>query len=126
MGENRRILRLIFQRLDYSFDAIFTYLVSCRATKEALFNYEDNDRPPTPSEIERCGPKLQEVFNFTEYEAIIYLGKASTSNKIPSYTMQHPEEIAKMEYRLFSIKEQALLLNNFLKERYDKSCHLQR
>lgn len=122
MGENRRILRLILGRLDYSFDAIITNVVSCRPTEE------DKDRPPTPSEIERCKPKLQEVFDYTEYEAIIYVGKVATSipSKLPTHYILHPAAIARMEYRMFAIKEQALLLNRFLKEVYDQSNHLSR
>lgn len=122
MGENRRLLRLILDRLDYSFDAIITNVVSCRPTEE------DKARPPTPSEIERCRPKLQEVFDYTEYEAIIYVGKVATSitSKLPTHYILHPAAIARMEYRMFAIKEQALLLNRFLKEVYDQSNHLSR
>ena len=127
MGENRRILRLILDRLDYSLDAIITNVVSCRPTEEDKYG-NHNNRPPTPSEIERCKPKLQEVFDYTEYEAIIYVGKVATSitSKLPTHYILHPAAIARMEYRMFAIKEQALLLNRFLKEVYDQSNHLSR
>jgi len=128
MGESRRILRLILGRLDYSFDAIITNVVSCRPLEYDNWGNLDANRAPTPQEIERCSPKLMEVVNHTDYEAIIYIGKvaAGFKTKLPSYSLLHPAAIARMEYRMFTIKEQALLLNRFLKELYDKPRHLPR
>lgn len=105
-----------------------TNVVSCRPLGYDNWGNLNANRPPTPQEIERCNPKLIEVVNHTEYEAIIYIGKVSAGfkTKLPSYYLLHPAAIARMEYRMFTIKEQALLLNRFMKELYDKPRHLSR
>ena len=128
MGETRRVLGLILSRLNYSFDAVFTDIVSCRPLTHDLWGNLDANRPATPSEIERCTPKLQEVANHLKYEAVVFVGKVTplVNFKCPTFTLTHPATISKMEYQLFSIKEQSLLLNRFLKELHDKPRHLQR
>lgn len=120
MGESRRILRLILRRVDYNFDAIITNVVSCRPLEYNRWGDLAENRPPTPQEIERCSPKLQEVVNFTQYQGVILIGKIATTValKLPTHQMLHPAAISRMEYQLYSIKEQALLLNRFLKEQF--------
>lgn len=119
MGESRRILRLILDRVTTSTTLIITNVVSCRPTNE-----KGNNRPPSPEEVLACSPKLIEAFEQLPYTGIIYIGKVSTKfapnslgrqiNNLPSHKILHPAAIARKEYKLYDIKEQALLLNRFL------------
>lgn len=84
-----------------------TYVVSCRP--------EDNEEP-TVKEIELCSPKIKELFHHFDPHCVVYIGKVAQSFKtsLPSHLMLRPNVITKMEYPLYSVKEQALLLNRFL------------
>lgn len=120
MGESGRILRLIFERLTIRADLVITNVVSCRPIKPGKWGTIAN-RPPTPEEVTACNPKLVEVLHALPYVAVIYIGQVATKTpiRLPNYTMLHPASIARMEYKLHPIKEQALLLNRFLNAQYN-------
>lgn len=74
------------------------------------------NREPTEKEIERCSPKLEELFKSQEWSGIIYIGNVAKQfqTKLPSVSILHPASIARMEYQMTSIKEQAHILTKFL------------
>lgn len=115
VGTSRKILRQIFQQIRLPAELVITNLVSCRPTDE-----RGRNRPPSPQEIERCRPKLKELFSKFQYIGVIYVGVAATNfkTKLPTHKMLHPAAIARKEYKLFDIKEQALLLNRFIEKVY--------
>lgn len=111
MGTSRRYLRIIFGRINYSFDIAYTNIISCRP----LSKYDGN-RDPSKEEIELCSPKLQELYRSQTWTGVIYIGaiaKANFKTKLPTVTILHPASIARMEYQMTAIKEQAHKLNAY-------------
>ena len=107
IGASGRILNLILSRLTTPVKYCLTYVVSC---------HPENNEEPTSKEIELCSPKLKELFHHFNPHCVIHIGKVAQAFKtsLPSHLMLDPTAISRMEYPLYSVKEQALLLNRFL------------
>ena len=107
---------MILSRVTIPMEMVLTNLVSCRPIDYDRWGNFDANRPPTQQEIERCSPKLQELYQSTAWSGIIYIGKVALNfqTKLPTYEMLHPAAISRMEYKVYDIKEQALLLTRFL------------
>lgn len=107
IGASGRILNIILSRVTVPIKYCLTNTVGCRP---------ENNEEPTPREIELCSPKVKELFQHFNPHCVVHIGKVSLAFKtsLPSHQMLHPAAIARMEYPLYSVKEQALLLNRFL------------
>lgn len=110
-GEAGRLLNIIFSYVTEPMLYCITNVVSCKPPE---------GRTPSPQEISLCSPKVQELYDHFAPTCVIYVGKTAEAFKppkrTPTFTMIHLAAIARMEYRLYTIKEQGLLLSRFLKE----------
>lgn len=109
----------------------------------------DWNREPTPGEIEACKPHVDEIVEDFNPDGIVYLGKVATSYKnpvkavpiekldltihrrlkrinadfaevpIPTLELYHPAYIARMEYKLLTLKQEARKLDNFVEKLLD-------
>jgi uracil-DNA glycosylase family 4 len=106
IGPSGRILNLILGRLTTPVKYCLTNVVNCRP---------ENNEEPTSKEIELCSPKIKELALHFNPHCVVHIGKVAQSFKtsLPAHLMLHPAAIARMEYPLYSVKEQALLLNRF-------------
>jgi uracil-DNA glycosylase family 4 len=104
IGETGKYLNSIFNRITVPHSFCITHLVSCYGEL------------PTPQEIEACKPKLDELIIYYKPQAIVFIGDKAKKykTKLPTHTMSSISSIIAMEYPLYSVKEQALLLSRFL------------
>jgi uracil-DNA glycosylase len=74
------------------------------------------NRNPTPGEIEQCAPHIDEIIQVYKPDGIVYLGEIAKSYRhtLPTLSLYHPAYIARMEYKLITVKKQAKQLNDFI------------
>lgn len=124
-GSNGRILNMYFHYTHSNFRYHITNLIGCRPTTE---DYRGDliNRDPLPPEIDACHPRLAEIVSTIEFAGVVYLGKLSTAFRPKQFLgpknlfqrsleLLHPNAILRQEYKLHSIKTQALLLENYVK-----------
>jgi DNA polymerase len=124
-GSNGRILHTIWSYTTTPFNYTLINTVGCRPTEEDKRGKTVN-REPLPPEIEACRPRLEQEVENNEFDGVVYLGKIATTFKPKKFLgnpnlfvrglhLVHPASILRMEYKLHSIKTQALLLDTYLK-----------
>jgi uracil-DNA glycosylase family 4 len=124
-GSSGRILHTIWHHTATPFNYHLINLVGCRPTEED-FRGNTVNREPTPPEIEACRPRLEQEVANRHFDGVVYLGKLATKfipkqfNGPPNLFIRgleliHPAAILRMEYKVHTIKTQALLLENYLK-----------
>lgn len=124
-GDCGRILHTIFKYTQTSFTYYLTHTIGCRPTAED-YRGDYINRTPSPPEIEACRPRLEQLVNSVEFQGVVYVGKTATSFQPKDFLgpknlfhraleLAHPSAILKMEFKLHSIKLQALNLENYAK-----------
>lgn len=126
-GTSGRILDAILEYVYVPFRYTITNTVGCQPC-DLLYHAEDDsdeitytitnkNREPTAKEIELCSPHIQELITFLSPRGLVLLGKvAVTESRLPTLRLLHPAAIARMEYKLLSIKKTARQLNLFLEQ----------
>src|SRR5690606_9152563 len=123
-GNSGRILHFIWSFVESPFAYTITNAVGCRPTeldkRGAVVN-----RSPTQEEQDACRPRLQQLVESTHFDGVVYLGKVAAGFTPKTFLgpknlftralqMMHPATILRMEYKLFTIKQQALELNRYV------------
>ena len=118
VGETGRLLRIIEDWVTQPYEYVITNVVSCRPPE---------NRAPTEQEIELCRPKIVDLVANVPFDAVVYLGAVAKAYEtdLPTLSLTHPAAIARMEYRLVPLKEEALKLSRFLENRYAVLDNLQ-
>lgn len=127
IGIDGKILHNIIRLSHIQFEYAITNLVCCRPVNIVLVDedkqeddlselsygvdyiYEDWDREPNKGEISACRSHIEEIIDHYQPEGIVYLGKTATAyqTKLPSIMLKHPNDIAKLEYKLITAKQEA-------------------
>lgn len=124
-GASGRILHLTWSFIHSSFNYTICNIVGCRPTTED-FRGDTINREPSLPEIEACRPRLDQLVTRNEYAGVVYLGKVAATfspkqflgpKNLFSRALQltHPAAILRMEFKLHTIKSQALLLDKYVK-----------
>ena len=74
------------------------------------------NRDPHPSEIEACKDHITELIEEYKPHGVIHLGKIAQSykTKLPHISLFHPAYIARMEYKLLTVLQEARKIDQFL------------
>lgn len=117
MGESGRILSLILKEVT-PFFGVITNMVGCRPSDE-----QQNNREPTPAEIDKCKDHIPEILTHYKINGLIFLGNiaARFETRLPHIPIYHPAYIARMEYKYYTIKKQRDLLNDFINGLHKKT-----
>ncbi len=124
IGASGNILYTIFAYAQTSFVATITNLVCCRpihtpdtTPKMKLWN---KDRIPESSEIELCNPHIRELLAFYRPSKMLCLGTTAQQTasamklKLPLLNLTHPTDIAKIPFKLYTIRTEAQKLRNWI------------
>lgn len=134
IGPAGQVLNFILKDVEAPFTYLITNTVNCRPytivylSQEAEdvdfdlliegedYEIQDPNRDPTPQEATACRSHIDELVIDFEPTAIVYLGKIAQQypTRLPTLSLLHPAYIARMEYKLQTVREQALLLTRFI------------
>lgn len=125
-GISGRILNTIFLYAKSSFLATVTNTVCCRPvhTKETTpdISKHGRNREPEKSEQELCLDHTLELFGSYKFHGVILVGKVAEkyhnqflTHNLPVLSLKHPAFISRMDYKLYTIKEEARKLELWLR-----------
>lgn len=139
VGTAGKILHQIFKRVQFQFHYTLTNSVCCRPvdlvylddqhctplrelTPGEDYELHNWNRDPTKAEMDLCRDHIHEIVDTYDPEGIVYLGKVARSYKTQLDTIQleHPAYIARMEYKLVPVLNQARMINDFIRRLRDK------
>ncbi len=90
--------------------------LSSPGTSYAAFNH---NRDPSKKEIELCRPHLNELMKSFSPRGVVYLGAVARNSypitSIPTLSLLHPAFIARQEFKLLTVRREAVKLDAFLK-----------
>ncbi len=126
-GISGRILDQILSYVNIQFRYTITNMVGCQPcdliyhaeddSDEITYSITNKNREPTAKEIELCSPHINELMTSLSPRGLVLLGKvAAVESKLPTLRLPHPAAIARMEYKLLSIKKAAKQMNHFLEQ----------
>jgi uracil-DNA glycosylase len=86
----------------------------------ATLTAENHNRNPAPFEIRACAPHITELEREYHPQGIVLLGLIATQAKIstqcPILNLKHPAAIARMEFKVIPMKQEARKLQKFIEE----------
>lgn len=80
------------------------------------------NREPTKAEAELCRPHIDELIDTYKPHGVVYLGKIALQYKcrLPKAKLLHPAAIARMEYKLVPVKQEARKIDELLHKIHQK------
>jgi DNA polymerase len=125
VGISGNILNTMLAYTFSTFQATITNTVCCRPihTPDTTSNSKlwNQNRDPEPSEIKLCHSHIVELLAYYQPSAILTLGEIaqqtskSLNLKLPTLNLFHPSYIARMAFKLYTIREQAIKLRKWLR-----------
>lgn len=109
-----------------TFFALLTNTVCCRPSHTpdttSITNLWGKNRPPEESEQDLCVDHTHELLSSQMFTGVILLGEIATTyykrHKFnhPSLNLHHPSYIARLDYKLITMREEARKIDQWLKE----------
>lgn len=125
IGTSGTIFNRICSFCNYAFLATVTNTVCCRPTHTPETTDKKNmigrNRQPKKDEQDACVSHTIQLLLSYEFDGIVTLGEIAKdyledlTTNLPVLNLHHPAYIARMDYKLITIKEQARLLELWLK-----------
>lgn len=117
-GEVGRVFNLCLSYCTTTFNFEITLLLACHPWRIGKWGAVVQ-RKPTSTEVEACKPRIKDLTTHVPYDGYIYLETASrTVNLKNTVNLKDPAAILKLEYKVYSMKEFALKLDNYVKSYY--------
>lgn len=143
MGRAGVILEQILKHTVFQFQYLITNSICCRPVDVIFLDYDleknppsslehleegedyqlDNwNRDPTKAESELCASHIDELIESYIPHGVIYLGQIATryKTKLPHTTIKHPAAIARQEYKLHTVLQQARLIDGLMHKLHQK------
>lgn len=124
-GISGNILNTLFAYSFSSFLATFTNVVCCRPSHNPETTVDEKqwgkNRDPEPSEISLCKDHITQILQSYKFSGILTLGNLASQNinqienKLPKLSLHHPAFIARLNFKLFTIRTEAAKLSKWLK-----------
>lgn len=125
IGISGNILNTMLAYSASSFLATYTNTVCCRPFHNiettANIKLHGKNRDPEESEMELCRSHIDQILLSYKFNGILTLGEVAThhmntfKHKLPYLSLFHPAYIARLAFKLYTIRTEAIKLRKWIK-----------